>query len=291
VATKAGNPPGIPPGGDAPLAPYTAIAILAEPASARSALFGLEAVASLLPSASLRAVHIEVDPRSLIADDEEISVQMLRETREGSSAERAAAVERIFNEWARSSPAAPRVSLQKLVGSEEVLAVQAVQDCDLCIIGRPHNMDGQAALHGILFSHHLLLVMPPDLRGPPTDFCRHIAVGWKPVPQVDQAMLLGLPFLRRAQAVTLVSVDQSAEAFTHDHVLRLLEQMGVEARIRMASSGGRSVTKTLLAEAHAVDADAMFAGAYRHGELFEEIFGGVTLELLRDGDLPLFMAH
>jgi nucleotide-binding universal stress UspA family protein len=67
--------------------------------------------------------------------------------------------------------------------------------------------------------------------------------------------------------------------------------MGVEARIRMASSGGRSVTKTLLAEAHAVDADAMFAGAYRHGELFEEIFGGVTLELLRDSDLPLFMAH
>jgi nucleotide-binding universal stress UspA family protein len=267
------------------------IAILAEPASARAALFGLEAVASLLPSASLRAVHIEVDPHGLVADDEEISVQMLREVREGPSSERAAAVEGIFNDWASMSPAAPRVALEKLAGSEETLAAEVTGDCDLCIVGRPHNMDGRDALHAALFSHHLLLVMPPDLQAPPAGFCRHIAVGWKPVPQVDQAMLLGLPFLRRAEEISLISVDQPAEAFAHDHVLRLLQQMGVDARIRMANSAGRSVAQTLLAEAHDMEADALFAGAYRHGELIEELFGGVTLELLRESDLPLFMAH
>jgi nucleotide-binding universal stress UspA family protein len=267
------------------------IAILAEPASARSALFGLEAVGSLLPSASLQAVHIEVDPHGLVADDEEISVQMLREAREGPSSERAAAVERIFNDWTSTSAAAPRVALRKLVGAEETLAAEAVRDCDLCILGRPYNMDGRDALHAALFSHHLLLVMPPDLQEPPTDFCRHIAVGWKPVPQVDQAMLLGLPFLRRAEEVSLISIDQSAEAFAHDHVLRLLQQMGVDARIRMVSSAGRSIAEALLAEAQDMEADALFAGAYRHGEFIEGLFGGVTFELLRGSDLPLFMAH
>lgn len=273
------------------LAPYAVVAILPEAGSTAAALAGLEAVGSILPSASLRAVHIEVDPYRLVADDEEISLQLLREKREGTSSERAAAVERVFTDWARTSPAASRVKWERLVGAEESTAVEIVRDCDLCIIGRPRNMDGQDALHGALFSHHLLLVVPPGLRALPHDFCRRIAVGWKPVKQVDQAMLLALPFLRHAEEVTLVTVDQPAGSYAHDHVLRLVQGLGVKPELRMARSSGRSVAATLAAEALAVNASVLVAGAYRHGQLIEELFGGVTQELLEESQLPVFMAH
>ena len=272
-------------------AAYIVTAMLPDAESAKSALSGLEAVAAVLPSATLKALHIEVDPKKLTADDEEIAFQMLREKREGSSGRRAAEVKRVFDEWSGAASVGQSVQWNKLVGAEEPTAVRAIQDSDLVIVGRPRNMDGRDALHGVLFSHHLLLVMPSIIQAAPKSLFRHIAVGWKPVKQVDEAMLLSMPFLKQAERVTLLAVDQPTDSYSHDHVLRVIQQMGITSRLHPVPSRGRSIGRALIEEAHAIGADALLVGAFRHGQLVEEIFGGVTRDLLATCDLPLFMAH
>jgi nucleotide-binding universal stress UspA family protein len=269
------------------------VAIMPEAEGARATLLGLQAVASLLPSATLSALHIEVDPKHLIADDEEIVLQMLRESREGTSADRAARVRKAFDDWSGSAGAiGERTAWRKLVGAEERTAIQAPRDADLVIIARPRNMDGRDALHGILFSHHLVLVVPSNWTEMPKQFCRRVAVGWKPVKQVEQAMLLGLPFLRDADRVFLLAVDQADDTYSHDYVLRIVQQMGVASEIHRLQSAGRSVGSTLIEGARNLGADALLVGAYRHGQLIEQIFGGVTRDVLEAGsDLPIFMAH
>jgi nucleotide-binding universal stress UspA family protein len=45
------------------------------------------------------------------------------------------------------------------------------------------------------------------------------------------------------------------------------------------------------AEAHALGADLIVAGAFGHARLWEKMLGGVTQELLTRMRLPIFMSH
>lgn len=47
----------------------------------------------------------------------------------------------------------------------------------------------------------------------------------------------------------------------------------------------------LLADAEARAADCIVMGAFRFGQVFERVFGGVTHEILARTRLPVFMMH
>jgi nucleotide-binding universal stress UspA family protein len=270
---------------------YTIAAVLPEAATAPSVLHGLEQLAKLLPAARLVALHVEVDPRHLVADDEEIVVQRLREKREGTAAERAVAVRKVFDEWWHSNGSiGARTTWRKLVGAEETALIQAMKDIDLAILPRPGNLDSQDALHAAIFSHRLVLIMPPSAAAG-TGFCRHVAIGWKPGKLVDEVVLLSMPILRIAERVTLLAIDQQDADFSHDYVLRTLVELGVEPELIRIDSSGSQVGHRLLDEARRIGAGSLIVGAYRRGQMIEQILGGVTRELVAQSDIPLFLAH
>jgi nucleotide-binding universal stress UspA family protein len=269
---------------------YTIAAILPEPATAAVVLRGLEQMARMLPAAKLVALHIEVDPGRLVADDEEIGLQRLREKREGTAAERATAVKKIFDDWWHASGSVgARTAWRKVVGAEEAALREAMNDIELAILPRPSNLDSRDALHAAIFSHHLVLIMPPAASG--ASLCRHVAVGWKPGKLIDEVVLLSMPILHLAERVTLLAVDQPRADYSHDPALRALKEVGIEpGLIRIDSQSGK-IGHALLDEARRIGANSLIAGAFRRGQLIEQILGGVTRDLIEQSELPLFLAH
>jgi nucleotide-binding universal stress UspA family protein len=70
-----------------------------------------------------------------------------------------------------------------------------------------------------------------------------------------------------------------------------MHEMGIEPRLHRAASGGQTVGTALLEETRRLGADTLIAGAYRHGQLIEQILGGVSQELIEHSEIPVFLAH
>lgn len=271
-------------------APFTIAAILPEPATAMQALWGLEALARQLPAARLVAAHIQVDPRSYAAGQEETDLQLMRTATEGSVAERAAATRRIFDAWSHSAGSiGARTMWHETMGSEETAISEFAAQVDMIVLARPRNLDSRDAFHAAIFSHRLVLVIP-ETKSSASTFCQHVAVGWNQAKEVDHVVLQALPVLRLAERVTLISIDGGNPDPVHDYMMRALEEVGVRSELKTVRTRN-AIAPTLLDEARKIGAQALLMGAYRHGQLWEQIVGGITREVVQNSPIPVFLAH
>ena len=79
-----------------------------------------------------------------------------------------------------------------------------------------------------------------------------------------------------------------------DHALTLadrLQEMGIDAQLRVVTPSGHDRGAQIVKEAEAIGADMLVAGAYRHSQLVEWLLGSTTRQMLRNTALPLFLAH
>jgi nucleotide-binding universal stress UspA family protein len=73
-----------------------------------------------------------------------------------------------------------------------------------------------------------------------------------------------------------------------DHLLR----HGVVAQISdWTDTGELSALEALFASLDTQNADLIVAGAFGHSRLFESLFGGVSLDMMRQPTTPVFLAH
>ena len=75
------------------------LALLPEAHGARACLEAALAAASVEPGATVEAFHVKVDPAHLFRAPEEIAIQQLRETEEGTADDRERAVRQVFDTW------------------------------------------------------------------------------------------------------------------------------------------------------------------------------------------------
>jgi nucleotide-binding universal stress UspA family protein len=69
-------------------------------------------------------------------------------------------------------------------------------------------------------------------------------------------------------------------------------QHGVSAHLAdWTDTGDVSALEALFASLDTQDADLIVAGAFGHSRLFESLFGGVSLDLLRQPTAPILMSH
>jgi nucleotide-binding universal stress UspA family protein len=61
--------------------------------------------------------------------------------------------------------------------------------------------------------------------------------------------------------------------------------------IRIENVARGAIADRLQAEAHALGADLIVAGAFGHPRLWEKMLGGVTHDLIARMSLPIFMSH
>ncbi len=150
-------------------------------------------------------------------------------------------------------------------------------------------------IDGALFqSPTPVLVTPSDkmARLPP----KTILLAWDSGEEAARAARQSIDFLQAAGTVHVTLVDPLAARSVNGEepgadIAAFLTRHGVKVDVDCVASGGRLVDETLRQHAADIAADMIVMGAYSHSRLQERLFGGVTRSMLKDSDIPLFLAH
>jgi len=120
-----------------------------------------------------------------------------------------------------------------------------------------------------------------------------ILVAWDHSRESARAVADALPFLKRASAVTVVSVDPD-----HDEgdvpgadLARYLSEHNIKAMVNRFTDKNLAVDDVLLNQAADGGADMLVMGAYGHSRLREMVLGGVTRHIMDHMTVPVLMSH
>lgn len=258
----------------------------------------LDAAASAARSqglAHIMALHVRVNPLELLTSDEEVAIQLMRDSREGNAEKRAEEARNEVESWMRAAPPelAKLVQYQEVVGGEEEEVVRASRTAELLVMARPHNLDGHDAFHASVFlSRKSLLLAPADWvadAGPKIE--RHVLVAWKQCGQAVRAVDGALPWLRNADKVTVLTVEKEGQHVDPARLLESLSREGIKSeRISAQPIDGRTSARILMT-ADEIDASLIVMGAYRFGSLIEWALGATTQRTIAQAKIPLMLAH
>lgn len=137
-----------------------------------------------------------------------------------------------------------------------------------------------------------VLMIPSGAR--PGSVGENVLVAWNGGREALRAVHDAMPVLKHAGGVTVFAFSSrpntlraSARLLT-DH----LGRHGVKAELAdWTNARGLKPVEALLAAAEDDSRDLIVAGAFGHSRLYEEVFGGVSVELLRQQSVPVLMSH
>jgi len=185
-------------------------------------------------------------------------------------------------------------------GVASVVLPQHARYADLCILG--HDQPEGPASVNYNFAEQLLFVtgrpvlFVPPLTSPKT-LGRHIVVAWNSSRPSARSLNDAMPLIERAELTTVLLINSSGVLRAHgglpgEHIAEHLRRHGASTDVvRIDDVPPDSVADRLQAEARALGADLIVAGAFGHPRLWEKLLGGVTYDLLARMSLPIFMSH
>jgi len=169
---------------------------------------------------------------------------------------------------------------------------------DLTIFGQPRHGDpliGQYALvERCLFASGRPVMIVPAA---PAEISlkETIVAAWDGSAEAARAFNDALTFLKPAKRVVLLvgvmdGTGEAGEPATDDMVAHL-KRHGVSVEVARVPASEGDIGRLLLSQAKALRADMIVMGAFHHSRWREFILGGVTLTMLEEATIPLFMAH
>lgn len=169
---------------------------------------------------------------------------------------------------------------------------------DLTILGQPRDGDpllGQYALvERCLFASGRPVMIVPAASADIT-LNGTIVAAWDGSAEAARAFNDALTFLKPAKRVVLlVGVqDEAGEKSGPDieDMVAHLTRHGVNVDVVRVPASEGDVGRILLSQAKELQADMIVMGAFHHSRWREFILGGVTLTMLEEATIPLFMAH
>jgi nucleotide-binding universal stress UspA family protein len=192
------------------------------------------------------------------------------------------------------TPPSPGPSAQwvREIGSEPAWIAEYARIADLLVIGRPGEDEGVSldTLETALLESGRPLLIPPA--APFSAVPETIAIAWKATPQAARALTGASPFFSIAKQIVILTVTEGERSSEEEagRLMAALQWHGLPISIRHLQPDGRSAADTLLSAA-AEHAALLVMGGYGHSRLREWIFGGFTLRVLRDADVPVLMMH
>lgn len=164
---------------------------------------------------------------------------------------------------------------------------------DLIVLGRPSNDPRGPHMStfeaGLFESGRPVLVAPPT---PPRQIGKNILVAWNCSTEQARATALAMPFLLRAERVTVLTVEAATvPGPSGDQMAAHLRMNGIPADA-ITERGDRSNAGDIILErARTLGSDLLIKGAYTQSRLRQMIFGGTTRHILTHADLPVLTAH
>jgi nucleotide-binding universal stress UspA family protein len=175
------------------------------------------------------------------------------------------------------------------------VAAREARTADVFVAIRPNgsSQEPEQLVESVLFGtgRHLFLVPEKKAASPAFD---HVMIAWNGGREAARAVAEALPYLRKAETVSIVIVDDSEPAeeqtiMGKDLVEHLLHH-GVGAAVHRVMKDG-SVGATLIAESKRLKPDLIVMGGYGHSKLREWLLGGASYEMLHNAPVPLLIAH
>lgn len=133
-----------------------------------------------------------------------------------------------------------------------------------------------------------ILLVPPDVE---KLLARSVVIAWKDTRESRRAVQDALPFLVRADIVSVLSVGADPADDGAQDVCGYLAQYGIAARVVNRPKSGTTVAAEIADLVRLQGADLIVAGAYGHSRLREWIFGGVTRDLIETTPVCCLMSH
>jgi nucleotide-binding universal stress UspA family protein len=176
------------------------------------------------------------------------------------------------------------------------IAAREARTADTFVALRPNGaaQEPEQMVERVLFGsgRHLVLLPHRKIAKASLD---HILLAWNGSRESARAMAEAMPYLRKAQAVTVVVVDDEPPVERNategvsavDH----LKQHDINAVLHHARARKGDVGATLMSEAKERKANLIVMGGYGHSRLREWLLGGTTYELLHEAHIPLLVAH
>lgn len=135
-----------------------------------------------------------------------------------------------------------------------------------------------------------VVVVPPGYDAP--TLSDHALVAWDDKRSVARALGDAMTMLEAKRQVTILTVGSTKPAPPADGgIMRHLERHGVAAQHLHITHRGRNVAAIIKDTADKVGARLIVMGAYEHSKLTQDLFGGVTHEVIRTTRVPVFMSH
>jgi nucleotide-binding universal stress UspA family protein len=168
---------------------------------------------------------------------------------------------------------------------------------DLIVAPAPAGPARGMVRHGVLDralteSGAPMLILPPDwTAGSVGD---KVVIAWNGGREALRAVHDAMPFLEKARKVTVFCFSSRPSDLRASAVMLVhhLEAHGVASHISdWTNTGDLTAIEALFASLDTQDADLIVAGAFGHSRLYEGLFGGVSIDLMRQQALPVLMSH
>lgn len=247
-----------------------------------------------------------VDVRSMTSPTQMEAYQKEEARRAGLAQRQAESIETVFTRHCReagivvlqpSSPVpsgGPSAIWRRTRGDAANVAANRACAFDLTIAACPADSTSitvaQDVVEGALLrSGRPVLMVPRRLGDIPGE---HAVIAWRPSVPAWRAVSGALPLLKRASAVTVLTVgERAADDGSGEALLSYLAMHGIHATRRVVEPSG-GVGESLLAAVRKEDADLLVMGGYSHSRLREMLLTGPTRHVLTHATTTsILMAH
>lgn len=224
------------------------------------------------------------------------AVASVFEIEQERAAERAQAALAVFETEARN--AGITYNLQALASipfeaAESVSAMARLHDLTIVLQPEPGSdtFDNTLPVEILFQSGGPVLFIPYAHRGPVE--AKRIGIAWDGNRLAARAVRDSAPFLARAQAITIISVneEQAPASASTTALTAHLARHGLAAGVERSSADRADIQPTILSIAADAGVDLIVMGAYGHSRLRERILGGVTRGMLESMTVPTLMSH
>lgn len=123
----------------------------------------------------------------------------------------------------------------------------------------------------------------------------HALVAWNASAPAARAIHDALPFLQKAEEITLLFVNQHRSKIAAHRLVSAmaahLKRHGVNVRPEVSIATGHHVSRIISERLAELDVDLLVMGAFSRSRLSETWLGGTSEELFRDAAVPILTSH
>ncbi|MBA3908433.1 MAG: universal stress protein [Rhodobacter sp.] len=215
--------------------------------------------------------------------------------------EEARASEKALNAAIAAQPPGLRVAVESAVTQlgalTDVVAARA-RYADLVVLPLPYGqnrgVEDEAVIEAALFEGMAPVLVVPD-KGMASADPRRVVVAWNQTRESLVAARRAMPFLRRAENVTILVIDPPTHGPERSDpgglLCQLLVRHGVRAEVTVLARTLPRVSDVMVRHLRESNADLLVMGAYGHSRFREAILGGATRDMLERAEIPVFLAH